>query len=189
MSRDSSPRLPIRCGMDVYNVYQNRYLGSVVRVWQRSGEQLGPEKRAAIAQETGPRSSGMQGTPTHGVPPLTHEEGQAADPTSHQGTRQLGEELGPFPTIGVGNRGPINQSAAHSYATERDDPLANVHVFAVRPGRINLGPLTSSIYIPVSAVCSVSMERVVVDIDGKEIPAAWRNRPREGDGETRYPDR
>jgi len=47
----------------------------------------------------------------------------------------------------------------------------------VRPGRINLGPLTRPLYIPADAVQSISMDRIVVAAEPGEIPEAWRRRP------------
>ncbi|HEX6508587.1 MAG TPA: hypothetical protein VF221_13240 [Chloroflexota bacterium] len=163
---DASPRtrLRIRAGMDVYNSYQNRYLGSVVRVW-RGTSPAGSGARAAEKEGT------IQSTP------LTHEEGHVAQHAGSQGKRILGEELGPVPTIGLGNTGPMAQSAESDYATRDDDSLSDVIYFAVRPGRINLGILTPSFYVPSDAVESLSMERVVLAVEGRTIPAEWRSRP------------
>lgn len=44
----------------------------------------------------------------------------------------------------------------------------------VRPGRLNLGPLTHPLRVPLSAIRSISMERIVLDRQREQIPAAWR---------------
>ncbi len=161
------PRLHIRPGMDVYSAYQNQYLGSVVRVWQGRG--------AASSAGTPSRDSGN--TLAAGNAPMVHEEGNVVGHAEYRGNRVLGEDLGPFPTGAAGNSGPLNQSAGHEFATGRADPLANVRYFAVRPGRINLGLLTRPFYVPTSAIHSLSMERVVLDVQREEMPAAWKRRP------------
>lgn len=175
----SSPRLHIRPGMDVYSAYQDEYIGSVIRVWRQDGDHGTAAERGATGRETGSASGATQN------PHLAHAEGHAADPTGHLSSkappvlqlRCLGEELGPFPTKQVGNTGPENQSASQSYATEPHDPLANVWYFAVRPGRINLGLLTRPLYVPTTAVRSISMDRIVLDVQKGHIPDEWRKRP------------
>jgi hypothetical protein len=152
--------------MDVYSADQSRYLGSVIQVWRAESGGRGPATGEAMA--TGETALGEN-------PPLDHEEGKSVSPTEHVAERRLGEEMGPFPTIAAGNTGPVEQSASHGYATGREG--AGVVLFAVRPGRINLGPLTPALYIPTTAVRSVSMERVVLDVHGDEIPAVWRQKP------------
>lgn len=169
--------LRIRPGMDVYNTYQNQYIGSVVKVWRQPQPHPTPTERGATARQTGSAPETLAGTPE-----LVHEEGAATSPVSRSGDvsnpeARLGEEMGPFPTIAVGNTGPIKQSSAHHYATGDTGPPADVVCFAVRPGRINLGILTPPLYVPTSAVRSVSMERVILDVPGNEIPPAWRRRP------------
>ena len=183
----SSPRLHIRPGMDVYSAYQDEYIGTVVRVWRQDGQYRTASERGAthlVGVRTPARGTGSS-TEAAQNPELTHEEGHTAHPTRTLGStapqvlqlRGLGEELGPFPTKQVGNTGPENQSASHSYATESHDPLASVRYFAVRPGRINLGPLTRPLYIPAAAVRSVSMERIVLDVEKHQIPDEWHTRP------------
>lgn len=157
------PRLFIRPGMDVYTADQSRYIGSVVAV--RHADQARSPRRASAAE------TGSADEVAHGNPPLVHEEDAAVSPNIHRGSRQLGEEMGPFPTMGVGNTGPTNQSAGHAYATLAGAGEPDAVSFVVRPGRINLGPLTRPLHVPTSAVRSVSMERVVLNV--REIPAEW----------------
>lgn len=150
-------RLHIRPGMDVYSAYQNEYIGTVVRVKMGGGP---------ITAGQGPVETGSSEQAVQGNPELVHEEGGTVSPTRHMPKRQLGEEMGPVPTIALGNTGPTNQSASHRYATApRHGDIREVQFFAVRPGRINLGFLTAPIWIPASAIRSISMERVVVDWD------------------------
>jgi hypothetical protein len=155
--------------MDVFNAPQDRYIGSVVRVWRSDRPMPSARERGAERSQTGAAKHAKSN------PSLTHEEGHQADPTQHAGHKVLGESLGPFPTAGAGNTGPQRQSAEEQYATGSHKP-GDVVLFAVRPGRMNLGPLTPPLYVPVSAVHSVSLERVVLDIQGGEIPQSWRQR-------------
>lgn len=164
--------LRIRPGMDVYSAYQNQYIGSVVKVWRGGGNTGSTPDRGASAQETGSAPEAAQSNPE-----LVHEEGSSVDPTARTGSQKLGEEMGPVPTIALGNSGPVSQSAAHAYATGETGGPEEVVCFAVRPGRMNLGPLTSPLYVPTTAVHSVSMERVVLDIQKEEIPKEWRRKP------------
>jgi hypothetical protein len=157
--------------MDVYSAYQDEYLGSVIRVWHGDGGAAGPPGAGS-----GPRESGSAREATQN-PHLVHEEGAAVDPTRRVGRQQLGEEMGPFPTMAIGNSGPKRQSAGDHYATEIKDLEPDVLYFAVRPGRLNLGPLTRPLYIPTSAVRSISMERIVLDVQRDQIPTEWRRRP------------
>jgi hypothetical protein len=164
--------------MDVYSAYQDQYIGSVIGVEKRAGEDAGrtslaPEsERGAGAEETGTAPKAVRGNPE-----LVHEEGARVEPTGHMGRRQLGEEMGPFPTMEAGNMGPINQSAGRAYATGTGEP-AGIIALVVRPGRINLGPLTRPLYIPTIAVRSISMERVVLAVQKEQIPRVWRRRPK-----------
>lgn len=158
-------RLRIHPGMDVWDAYQEHYLGSVTHVWRG----ISPVSRGARAEE---KEVSVQ---SH---PLKHEEGHVGGHASNQGERRNGESMGPFPTESVGNGGPAAQSAEADYATHATDGQSNVISFAVRPGRLNLGILTRPYYIPSSAVHSVSMERVVVNVRGSAIPKEWRQRPR-----------
>ncbi|MGH2449039.1 MAG: hypothetical protein ACRDFS_10630 [Chloroflexota bacterium] len=141
------PSLSIRPGMDVYSAYQDQYIGSVVRVWR--SEATGDDK--LTGNELG----------------YAHHDA---------GSKVPGEELGPFPTARAGNTGPQQQSPRNDFATEPPGK-PGVVLFAVRPGRVNLGPLTPSIYVPSSAVRSISMERIVLDVERNQIPDAWHRQP------------
>jgi hypothetical protein len=148
----TSPHLFVRPGMDVYSARQDRYVGSVVRVIHDTPSISAGGK----AERTGSASA-------RGDAPIVHEEGNVVGHGVERGTRMLGEEMGPVPTMAAGNTGPARQSAGEEYATAVRDLEPDVSHFLVRPGRINLGPLTRTVTIPASAVLSVSMERVVVD--------------------------
>ena len=163
-TRDSV-RLRVRIGMDVWDAYQEHYIGSVVRVWH------GP-----LPMPAGARAVEKEDTVERH--PLVHEEGHVGNHAGGQGERQHGESMGPFPTESMGNGGPTSQSAASDYATRQIDERTNVISFAVRPGRLNLGILTRPFYVPSAAVHSISMERVVLGIRGDSIPREWRSRLR-----------
>jgi hypothetical protein len=158
-------RLRVRKGMDVWDAYQEHYLGSVVGV-----------RRGSLPATSGAHSPEKEDTVESR--PLVHEEGQAAEHAGSQGQRTNGESMGPFPTISAGNHGPTTQSAGANYATGQTDEQTNVISFAVRPGRLNFGILTRPFYVPSTAVQSISMERVVLDVRGNDIPTEWRHRPR-----------
>lgn len=167
ISRPSA--LPIRVGMDVYSAYQDQFIGSVVGVLGIDRE---PESESRVS---GGRGSGSEGV-AHNVR-LIHEEGGAVGHTDNQGSRMLGEDMGPVPTGPTGNSGPVRQSALHAYATARTTARVDAQILVVRPGRLNLGILTRPWYIPASAVRSISMERVVLDIQQEDIPPEWRRPP------------
>lgn len=161
-----SPPFPIRRGMDVFSAYQNQYLGTVVEV-------------AFTGSPAGGEHAGAETTREHliGTPELIHEQGATVSPTAGAGSKKSGEEMGPFPTIAAGNTGPINQSAVHNYATDPGQTYQGVAWCAVRPGRINLGPLTAPFYVPATAIRSISLERIVLDVEGSSVPAGWRQKP------------
>ena len=150
----TTPAFFIRPGMDVYNHRQDRYLGTVVRVFHGAPQVATGDQ----AQKTG--SAGVGGNA-----PMVHEEGNVTGHAEARGKRMLGEEMGPVPTIAAGNTGPILQSAGQEYAIGIRDIQPDVSHFTVRPGRINLGPLTPALTISASALVSISMERIVVDWD------------------------
>lgn len=158
MSAVRADSLPIRPGMDVYGPYQTEYIGMVVAV-----ERNAPQSPGAGARQTGSSPEAVQGNPA-----LMHEGGGVASPTPVVDAKTLGEEMGPVPTVALGNSGPIEQSAANQYATApRHGP--QVTRFAIRPGRINLGPLTPAFWVSVVDVRSVSMERVVLAKGKREL--------------------
>lgn len=47
--------------------------------------------------------------------------------------------------------------------------------FLVRPGRLNLGFLARPLSIPSSAIRTISLERIALDVEPDEIPVAWRH--------------
>lgn len=145
-------RLFIRPGMDVYSARQDRYIGAVIRVIHGTAAGSGGGQAKAPARGAAPGNAS-----------LVHEEGNVAGHGEARGRRMLGEEMGPVPTLGLGNTGPTRQSAGGEYATGVRDGGPDVSHFLVRPGRMNLGPLTRAITIPATAVLSVSLERIVVD--------------------------
>ncbi len=161
----SDVSLRIRVGMDVYNSFGDRYLGSVVKVWR------GPE-RTVHGSHSAEHQSSVTGSPQ------VHEEGNVVDHASAQGEPRNGEEMGPFPTAGAGNTGPSAQSAAHQYACAETDDRTDVVRFAVRPGRINLGVFSRSFHVPTSAVTSVSMERILLTTS-TGLPTEWRQKLRD----------
>lgn len=154
--------------MDVFTADQKQYIGTVTRVLWR------PAQHAAGA---GPEETGTSESAAQGNPELVHKQQAQVSPTVHLAERRLGEEMGPVPTIGLGNGGPEAQSAAQHYATEPDGPRRDAQYLIVRPGRINLGILTPPLWVPVNAVRSVSLERVVLDVDGDSVPVSWRVPP------------
>lgn len=157
-----------RPGLDVFTADQKQYIGTVTRVlWGPRDGSIG-----AGAEETGSSSSAVEGNPE-----LVHEEQAQESPTAHLGERRLGEEMGPVPTIALGNTGPEEQSAEQHYATELHGPDRKAEYLVVRPGRINLGILTPPLWVPVAAVRSVSMERVVLDVEPDGVPVSWRVPP------------
>jgi hypothetical protein len=98
-----------------------------------------------------------------------HEEGRTVDPTRHKPEQRLGEEMGPVPTVALGNTGPVKQSAGERYATTPRDDEREIVAFAVRPGRINLGILAPYTWVPVEAIRSISMERIVLSVEGDSL--------------------
>jgi len=163
----------IRRGMDVYSVYQNQYLGTVVNVWSGAAGELSPVERGATPPQTQSGGHAAEAGST------AHVEEDTAQPTQGvEVNRLLGEDLGPFPTRVVGNTGPKHQAAEQFYATAPRSAQPGVVYFAVRmirPGSIN--PFVPKLYIPTSAIMSISMERIVVDVQKDQIPAAWHQEP------------
>lgn len=166
-SRAGTPSV-IRPRMDVFSAYQNQYIGSVVAVMQRTDDSVGAQDSGSNPTRSEPRLNSVS---------LVHEEGNVAGQAEHRGERRLGEDMGPVPTSGYGNTGPITQSASRAYATHPEDVSKAILYLVIRPGRLNLGPLTRPVYIPWSAVGSISMDRVVLGMQREDIPAEWGRRP------------
>lgn len=162
----ASAALPIRRGMDVFSAYQDEYLGTVIQVTYAGTRARGQQAGAETSREH------LEATPR-----LVHEEGAEVSPTAGAGSKVLGEEVGPVPTVAAGNTGPVTQSAAHDYATDPGRSYQSVAWFAVRPGRVNLGPFSPPLYVPVSAIRSLSLERIVLDAERAGIPKEWKQKP------------
>jgi len=169
-------RFPLRPGMDVYSAYQDEYIGSVVRLLLGSAGSGRGTQEGERNPTRSPDPSAAGGAAPSNIG-LVHEEGAVVGHTENKGSRMLGEEMGPVPTAAGGNSGPLRQSAAHAYATTGEPPLPDVRWLVVRPGRLNLGILTSPLYVPGSAIRSISMERIVLDVQRDSMPPAWRRRP------------
>jgi hypothetical protein len=183
----TTPALRIRPGMDVYSADQSQYIGTVLEIWHGEKKPAPAEERGATGRQTGSSTESSIGASQPTDDQAMEPSGSTVDqevrtpqdrswPTWLVHPKQLGEEMGPFPTMSAGNTGPVEQSAEHEYATEPNGEEADVIRFAVRPGRLNLGPLTKPIYIPTSAVLSISMERIVLDVEKGQIPDTWRTK-------------
>jgi hypothetical protein len=161
-------RFPLRPGMDVYSHYQDEYIGSVVRVLYAEAHTTPTRSPGPPVAGGGPNPTGSEAAPTDIG--LVHEEGAVVGHAENRGSRVLGEEMGPVPTMSTGNTGPSAQSAAQAYATRTARPVQDIGWLVVRPGRINLGPLTPPLYVPALAIRSISMERIVLDVQRESIP-------------------
>ena len=94
-------------------------------------------------------------------------EGSAPAP-GHEASAISGELLGPMPTQPIGNVGPQTQSARAVYATRRDGAARLGH------GALKVGKwwgLAARRTIPLDAVQTVSLERVVLKLKRDELPA------------------
>lgn len=156
---------PIRPGMDVFTAFQNQYLGLVTQVWHQGRND----------PDAGPASARRAHQAEVHTPEQPLEQGRGVSATETLFNHQSGEEMGPFPTEAAGNTGPIVQSAQQHYATGGHFP--SVSYFAVRPGRLNLGPFTPLIYVPVSAIRSISLERIILDVPQGKVPDRWNFPP------------
>lgn len=77
-----------------------------------------------------------------------------------------GEWLGPMPTEPLGNRGPANQSARARYAVGQE-AAERIGRGALRVGKF--GGLVGRRLIPLDAVQTVSLERVVLRLRSDEL--------------------
>ncbi len=87
-------------------------------------------------------------------------------PEPAQASEVSGEMLGPMPTIPVGNLGPVNQGARAGYATGAGSPDVP------GPGSLTAGKwwgLRGRYVIPLDAVQTVSLERVILRISKDEL--------------------
>ncbi len=106
-----------------------------------------------------------------GESPVSGGDQKSADVSSNG--HVFGEELGPFPTISLGNTGPASQSKARQYGTRNHDLYQSVTGVVVRTGRRN--PLARPLYIPFDAIRSMSMDRLILDVRKSDMPVDWRN--------------
>jgi len=84
-------------------------------------------------------------------------------PDARQSSQISGEARGPMPTGALGNHGPRSQGADQEYATAPDGSLP------IGAGMLLVGRwwgLLGRRRIPLAAVQTVSLERVVLDWDG-----------------------
>ncbi len=96
-------------------------------------------------------------------PPLE----EAALAPSRETSTISGESLGPMPTQPVGNAGPRTQSARAQYAAQPDGAERLGH------GALTVGKwwgLAARRMIPLDAVQTVSLERVVLKLKRDELP-------------------
>lgn len=86
--------------------------------------------------------------------------------SARQSSEISGEMLGPMPTTPLGNRGPGTQSAREQYAVKPDDTRP------IGRGAITVGKwwgLVGRRTIPLDAVQTVSLERVVLKLTKEEL--------------------
>lgn len=97
------------------------------------------------------------------------EQPERVAESSRQTSAVNGEMFGPVPTQTLGNKGPIRQSARKGYATQPDtDQL-------IGDGKLTVGKwwgLIGRRTIPLDAVQTVSMERVVLRYRKDDLPRA-----------------
>ena len=92
--------------------------------------------------------------------------GENVAPPPDQTSEVNGELLGPMPTIPVGNLGPVSQGAARAYATAADSPGV------LGAGSLVVGKwwgLRGRYVIPLDAVQTVSLERVILRVSQDEL--------------------
>ena len=102
------------------------------------------------------------------VPGLEPPVGESAPAPGRETSATSGEMLGPMPTQPLGNAGPETQSARAEYATRRDGAERLGH------GTLTVGKwwgLAARRTLPLDAVQTVSLERVVLKLKRDELPA------------------
>jgi len=167
------PPLRIRRGMDVYSAYQNQYLGTVIEVQVAADGVPSAVERGSTPQQTQSHDAAAH-------PGSTAHVEQDTKVATHDvpAKRILGEDLGPFPTGSAGNTGPHRQAAGQYYATTPRDQAPGIVTFVVGPAGIaRLNPFARKLYVPTSAVQNISMERIILDVQREQIPAAWYIEP------------
>ncbi|HEX7025306.1 MAG TPA: hypothetical protein VF187_10860 [Gemmatimonadales bacterium] len=100
------------------------------------------------------------------IPGPAAEPSQRVPANAMESSEISGEMLGPAPTQTVGNRGPANQSARARYAVKPDAKQIIGH------GAITVGRwwgLRGRRTIPMDAVQTVSLERVVLRLTADEL--------------------
>jgi hypothetical protein len=171
---EAAAAVPIRHGMDVYSAYQDHYLGTVVGVWHSAVVEPDPADRGATPEQTQSVGHSAEGGST-----LQVEEDHSQHTHEATASRTLGEDLGPFPTRRAGNTGPTHQAAGQHYATTPRHTQRGVVYFAVRtirPGSL-LNLVAPRLYIPTTAILSISMERIVLNVQPEQFPQEWGRRP------------
>ncbi len=101
------------------------------------------------------------------IPGPTPTLGDPGPRGARESSAVSGEALGPSPTRAIGNRGPDTQSARAAYATAPDGarPLG---VGALIVGR--WWGLVGRRTIPLDAVQTVSLERVILNVPHDQLP-------------------
>lgn len=132
----------VRRGMDVFTL-DNELVGTVV--WIRRG----PPRQALLGREI-----------------------DAAVQVSAPG----GESLGPVPTANVGNRGPLTQGALARFGSRADRAARGLNGGELFVLRTPVGPeyrhrLPRLRRIPLAAVQTVSLERIVLRVTAAELEA------------------
>ncbi len=92
--------------------------------------------------------------------------GERSAPEPAEASEVSGELLGPMPTLPVGNLGPVNQGARAGYATGAGSPDVP------GPGSLTAGKwwgLLGRYVIPLDAVQTVSLERVILRVSKDEL--------------------
>lgn len=93
---------------------------------------------------------------------------RSPDRARHEPDAVDGERLGPAPTQAAGNRGPGVQAARARYGITADStPLLGNGAFVIGKWWGIIGRQT----IPVDAVLTVSLERVILRLKQEELPA------------------
>lgn len=132
----------VRRGMDVFTL-DNELVGTIV--WIRRGQ-----SRQA-------------------------RSGQGAD-AAGQVSAPSGESLGPVPTANWGNRGPLTQGAPARFASRADRAAHRLNGGELIVLRTPIGPdyrhpLPRLRRIPLTAVQTVSLERIVLRVTAAELEA------------------
>lgn len=104
------------------------------------------------------------------IPGAVVRNDEQAHERAHQSSEISGEMLGPMPTRPLGNSGPERQSAREWYAA-KPDRASPIGAGAIRVGR--WWGLRGRRTIPMDAVQTVSLERVVLKLKKEELAPDW----------------